>query len=209
MEAKYWHKAWSENKIGFHLSEINPTLEKFGEKLLSKDNQQAFLPMCGKSLDLLWFSQRVDHVYGVELSEKAIRDFFEENNLTFDIEQDESFKVFKSHNISIYCGDFFRFPLEKLSINIIFDRGALVALPLEMRQKYYQKMKSELMSEVSWLLSTFDYPQQEMDGPPFSVTRNEIDAAIGGSFNVELLEQEQTDGFGVDGLKLCAYLIKR
>ena len=86
MEKEFWFNRWQENKIGFHMSKVNPALEKFENKIFlnnSKNDLNVFLPMCGKTLDLIWFSKKVKAVYGVELSKKAILDFFKENNLEY------------------------------------------------------------------------------------------------------------------------------
>ena len=208
MNSSYWFKVWEDNDIGFHLPVVNPALEKFGESLLQNHNGHVFVPLCGKSLDMLWLSKRAEQVYGVELSEKAVLEFFEKNNLKFTLQESETFKVFKSGNITIYCGDVFEFPLNEFEIDFIFDRGSLVAFPLEMREKYYKKFSNELLKKSTWLLCVFDYSQEKMKGPPFSINKDEIDKNLGKIFQVDILDENVFDGFAIEGVKENIYLLK-
>ena len=40
-----------------------------------------FVPLCGKSLDMVWLAQQGHRVIGAELSQRAIDDFFAERGL--------------------------------------------------------------------------------------------------------------------------------
>lgn len=208
MEKEFWHQAWAENRIGFHMSEVNPTLIKFCEKITQCEKRKVLLPLCGKTLDLIWFSEKVEKVYGVELSESAILQFFEENELEYKTREEGPFKIFTSKNIEIYCGDFFEFPIEKLGVELVFDRGALVALPLEMRMNYLQKMKNELPKGSKWLLDVFDYDQNKMDGPPFSVSEDEIRSQLGDEFKIELIDDKPFPLFEIDNFFLKTYFLE-
>lgn len=42
---------------------------------------RVFVPLCGKSLDMIWLAQQGHEVIGVELSPVAVEDFFRENGL--------------------------------------------------------------------------------------------------------------------------------
>jgi thiopurine S-methyltransferase len=53
-----------------------------------------------------------------------------------------------------------------------------------MRPTYAAKLKRLLPPNTPILLITLDYPQDEMPGPPFSVTHREIDVLFGEAFDI-------------------------
>ena len=83
--------------------------------------------------------------------------------------------LWESPEVDILCGDFFALKNEHLyDISAVYDRAALVALASEMREKYVKKMLTLLPEKVSMLLLTLDYDENEKQGPPFSVTEQEV-----------------------------------
>ena len=42
-----------------------------------------FVPLCGKTLDMVWLSEQGFNVVGCEISEVAAQQFFNENNIPF------------------------------------------------------------------------------------------------------------------------------
>uniref|UniRef100_A0A914VBA6 Thiopurine S-methyltransferase n=1 Tax=Plectus sambesii TaxID=2011161 RepID=A0A914VBA6_9BILA len=78
MEVSDWSQRWDDRKIGFHLSEANSILVKNFEQV---KGSTVFVPLCGKTLDMLWLAQQGCTVIGVEAVGKAIEEFFEENGI--------------------------------------------------------------------------------------------------------------------------------
>lgn len=87
MQADFWHARWANNQIGFHLDEINPYLMRHLSRLRLQAGERILVPLCGKTLDLAWLAAQGLEVLGVELSEKAVSDFFEEHDLRPEIDQ--------------------------------------------------------------------------------------------------------------------------
>ena len=54
MEAGFWHERWERAEIGFHQQEINTHLQQFWSHLELCPGQRVFVPLCGKSLDVMW-----------------------------------------------------------------------------------------------------------------------------------------------------------
>ena len=77
----FWHERWEKNNIGFHQEDVNAYLQKYWHKLELKSGQKVFVPLCGKSRDILWLRAQGYFVAGVELSSIAVNAFFGENNL--------------------------------------------------------------------------------------------------------------------------------
>ena len=117
-----WESRWQEDRIGFHLKEVNPYLIQFSDQLLHQNPDRVFVPLCGKTLDLCWLTKKTKRVIGVELVNKAVQDFFAENNITYLIRQEDTLQKFSSKYIDIYLGDFFKLNPEKTSpFKAIYD----------------------------------------------------------------------------------------
>jgi thiopurine S-methyltransferase len=177
MHAEFWLERWQQNQIGFHCEEINPYLQRYLPYFDLEKSSRIFVPLCGKSNDMLWLLAQGYDVVSVELSPLAIAAFFSENALSATISTQGEFTVNQVDGLSIYCGDFFHLTTNDLAgVSAVYDRAALVALPLEMRTAYIEQMKYLLESGTKILLVVFDYLQQEMQGPPFSVSVAEVEA---------------------------------
>ena len=79
MEATYWQDRWDNNLVGFHMDDVNPYLQKYWPVLDIQVGQQVLLPLCGKSLDMLWLAGQGYEVLGIEISPVAVESFFIEN----------------------------------------------------------------------------------------------------------------------------------
>jgi thiopurine S-methyltransferase len=191
MQPEFWHKRWASNQIGFHLPEVNPYLQRFWPQLGLEDGARVLVPLCGKSLDLLWLAREGHEVLGVELSEKAIEDFFNEHQLDPDVSEQGPFKVYRAGSIELWCGDFFELTAGDVAdCSALYDRAALIALPPKMREQYASHLNRILPKESQGLLITLDYDQAQMDGPPFAVLDDEVRRLFGGSWALKILEDQ-------------------
>lgn len=197
MEASFWHEKWELNHIGFHVDKPNPLLINHIDKLKLSDNARLFLPLCGKTLDIPYLLDLGFQVVGIELSEVAIQALFEGLNLTPKISKVESFKLYKAKNIEIYIGDFFDLNRNILgNIDATYDRAALIALPLETRQRY-SKHLTEITPRIPQLIISLEYDQSILKGPPFSVNTTELKQHYAKQYSMECVESNYSD----DGLK--------
>ncbi|MGL6313927.1 thiopurine S-methyltransferase [Vibrio sp. WXL103] len=190
-DAEFWHNKWASNSVGFHLPDVNPLLIKHWDALKPLRSQKVLVPLCGKSEDLVWLAERHVDVQGVELSQIAVRAFFSEHFYTPLVTKvSGQHELYQFDELSIYTGDVFTAPLEKVSL--IYDRAALIALPQEMRADYAQRLDSLLEPGGQILLVTLEYQQDEMQGPPFSVLEQEITQLFTG-YNVTRLATDVAD----------------
>lgn len=186
-----WHSRWRENRIGFHKDSVNPRLANLWPQLGVATDATVFVPLCGKSLDLHWLAARGHTVVGIELSPIAVADFFTEAGLAPAHGARNGFEYAEHGRIRIYCGDFFALTADHLGDPAAcFDRAALIALPSDLRARYMCHLASLLGADCECLLVALDYPQREMDGPPFSVPRDEIMALSEGRFSVGRLADD-------------------
>ena len=205
MKKEFWHQRWALDEIGFHRKDLNPFLLEHWPELNASENDSVFVPLCGKSVDLLWLSQRCKKVLGIELSQKAVEDFFSSNDMTPQITKSEHFSLYQAANIHILCGDLFK--LEQADIadcTLIYDRASLVAFPPDMRTLYAKKLDQLFNFPHKRLLITFDYDQQLMNGPPFAVSPNEVNELLAEDYHIKRLESasviEQNKRFKEKGL---------
>jgi thiopurine S-methyltransferase len=191
MQHEFWHQRWQQNQIGFHNHEINHHLQQQWPKLGVEQNSRMFVPMCGKSNDMLWLLAQGYQVVGVELSPLAVEAFFSDNGLQPTLRQQGDFVISEIDGLQIFCGDFFALRSADLGkIDAVYDRASLVALPYDMRIDYVSHMANLLAPGVIILLVAFDYPQHEMPGPPFSVKNEEVKKLYHAWCDVELLANE-------------------
>ena len=175
MHEDFWQERWARNEIGFHLPEVNPYLPQFWPSLNVPAGAQVLVPLCGKSLDMLWLAEQGYRVLGVELAQAAVEAFFSEQGLVADIDQVGAFRRYRSGAIEVLCGDFFSLTAaDLLECRALYDRAALIALPESMRERYAAHLATILPSGCEGLLVVLDYPQEQMSGPPFSVGEVEV-----------------------------------
>ncbi|AUG06683.1 thiopurine S-methyltransferase [Pseudomonas sp. S09G 359] len=195
MEPKFWQERWARNQIGFHLPEVNPYLQRHWPTLALPDGAKVLVPLCGKSLDLMWLASHGLRVMGVELSEQAVEAFFSEQNLTPRISQRGGFKVYQADLIELWCGDVFALEAEMLAdCTALYDRAALIALPPLMRAQYAEHLNHLLQRGCQGLLVTLDYEQTQKAGPPFAVTDEEVKVLLGAHWALQVLEEQDVLG---------------
>ena len=193
MEHQFWHEKWEINELGFHQDDFNPPLVKHWRTLDIPAGSKVFVPLCGKSMDMLWLAQLGYDVVGVELSEIAARSFFDEHGLRAEYDKVGPFTRYKSDRVQIYCGDFFFLtPAMLHDVVAMFDRGSLIALPADMRVQYVQKLKELLQATVKTLLITISYQDGQITPPPHQVYDEEVNTLYQPWCEVEFLEESET-----------------
>jgi thiopurine S-methyltransferase len=174
MDENFWHQRWETNNIGFHESKANPLLVTYFEALSLAKDSRVFVPLCGKTLDIPWLLSNGYRVAGAELSELAVKQLFEGLGVEPEISDIGEVKHYSATDIDIFVGDIFNLTREMLgSVDAIFDRAALVALPENIRI-LYTKHLIDLTDNAPQLLITYEYDQKLMEGPPFSVCNEEV-----------------------------------
>jgi thiopurine S-methyltransferase len=164
-----WIERWEEGRIGWHEPEGNASLHKHWRGT----GRNVIVPLCGKTVDLLWLEERGNSVTGVELSEIAAKAFFEENGIAYS-RRDGAMPVYSANErrIAIHCGDFFEF--HQSGFDACYDRGSLIALPADIRPAYVSHLESLVDPDTLRLLITLDYDDTIAEGPPFCVNGDEV-----------------------------------
>ncbi len=184
-----WIQRWKDGETGWHRKQVNSKLIEFIDYLQLSQGDTVFVPLCGKSYDMVYLLEQGFKVIGVELSQLAIEQFFDENNLTYTIHQTDQFTMYQGDNITLYCGDYFALDEAILkSVSAVYDRAALIALAVDLRAKYAQHLYSIISNDCRVLLLTLNYPQSQISGPPFAVDEDEVVSLFSNGFECQQLQ---------------------
>ena len=217
MDRDFWLQRWHDNQIGFHQDQPTPLLCKHWASAGVADGATVFVPLAGKSLDMVWLAAQGHRVLGVELSPLAVEQFFAEHDLTPEITESRYGLHHRAGGIELILGDAFGLDAELLArCDAVYDRAALIALPPELRTRYVGELYPRLPAHCRGLLITLEYPQHEKAGPPFSVPEAEVAERYAPHWNVDLLErrdilatQQSFVDAGVTALDTCVYRLAR
>ncbi|PNS09570.1 thiopurine S-methyltransferase [Solilutibacter silvestris] len=216
MQPEFWQQRWREQRIGFHQDHPTALMLKHWPMLDVAPGAQVFVPLAGKSLDMVWLASQGHRVLGVELSQLAVEQFFDENQLSPVIRETKYGRHYVAGLIDLVCGDAFGLDADVLRDCMgVFDRAALVALPADLRQRYAREVYANLPHGCHGLLVTLEYPQHEKDGPPFSVDDAEVHALYAREWAIDLLERERIVPGGprfeegLSRLEMAAYGVRR
>lgn len=201
MHEEFWLGLWERNHIGFHQRKINPFLIDYWPRLQLAAGSRVLVPLCGKSLDMTWLLEQGHRVLGVELAQKAVEDFFAEQQLQAEIRQQGAFRIYRAGALELWCGDFFALNAADVADCVAcYDRAALIALPETLRGRYKAHLRQILPHDCQSLLVTLDYPQEERQGPPFAVPDEVVRRGYAG-WRIELLEEQDAgaDALGQNG----------
>jgi thiopurine S-methyltransferase len=194
MNNEHWLERWKEKNIGFHEDKVNSLLIKHFKNLNLSRNSKIFIPLCGKTLDISWFLSLGHDVMGVELSELAVIELFEELNITPKIQEVNGMIHYSSQGIDIFVGDVLHVTSEMLGkIDVIYDRAALVALHKDVRIKYTKHLR-ELSNTAPQLLFCCEYDQNIMKPTPFSIEADEIKEHYENHYKINLLDRSMIVG---------------
>ena len=105
------------------------------------------------------------------------------------LNQLSSFTHYQAPYIDLFVGDIFNLSIDLVGqIDVIYDRAALVALPIEMRMKYTRHL-IDITCSAPQLILCFEYDQTLMPGPPFSITSKEIHSHYTLNYSLNALER--------------------
>ncbi len=209
MDPEFWLQRWREGRTGFHRDAVLPLLAQYWDAITLPSGSRVFVPLAGKSLDMLWLAARGHRVLAVELSPLAVAQFFADNGLEPVVETTRYGTRYRAGAIEVIHGDAFGLDAAALQdCEGVYDRAALIALPPEMRARYVSHLYASLPQGCRGLLVTLEYPPHEKAGPPFAVDEAEVRQRFGAHWDVDLLERRDIlhaePGFAAEGVTALA-----
>ncbi len=194
MEQSFWLERWQSHQLGWHRQDVNPLLCAHWSSLGLEPSAKVFVPLCGKTLDMWHLAEQGHEVLGCELSGIAAKEFFTEAGIVRAHRQAGHFVRHQGGGVTLLEGDLFHLDSALLAgVEGVFDRGALVALPSEMRIRYVAHVMRVLPCSAQTLLISLEYDQSRIGGPPFSVAAEEVHELYDDTYQVELLYSEDTE----------------
>ncbi|XP_023667557.1 probable thiopurine S-methyltransferase [Paramormyrops kingsleyae] len=219
MAVSEWEERWQTGRIGFHNFHVHKMLQKCIDRVLcGRSGVRFFFPLCGKAVDMKWLADMGHSVVGVEISEMAIKQFFEDHNMTYTEETVPAIpegKLFKSSDgkISLYQCSLYDFSSSVAGqFGGIWDRGSLVAINPCDRERYASILLSLMDKDCRYLLDTLLYNPELFGGPPFAVSDEDIRTLFGSACEVQLLVsqdafEEKHKTWGLDYLTEKVHLL--
>jgi len=211
VEAQFWQNRWRNGQIGFHQSSVDGNLRRHWPELPLRKGGRVFVPLCGKSLDLLWLRDRGHVVMGVELSARGLEDSAGKRRPGAAADTNR-FRCLRSREPGALPGRFFQ--TDALSggrAAAVYDRAALISWAPELRAAYVDHLTAIVRPGTQMLLITLEYPQAQMSGPPFSVDRDEVESLYSKSFEIRelsrqdiLAQEDRLRSLGVPACSRCA-----
>lgn len=199
MEADFWHRRWRKNEIGFHEEDGNHLLKTYIKKLALPAGARIFVPLCGKTRDIAWLLSQGFSVVGIELNTLAVEQLLAELDVRAEHYTVDGFDHHQAcfadgQGLDIFTGNFFAFNQAIMgTVDAVFDRAALVALPEEMRKQYAQHLLA-VSNKCEQLLVCYEYADGLMQGPPHSVNSEEVMRHYATEMNVEQIYREKVEG---------------
>lgn len=212
MQTQFWIDSWNIGgaKTSFHRTDVHPYVLKYFPPTRLR-GKRVLVPLCGKTVDLVYFRAHAAQVIGVELVDKAIQQFFAEQQLPYVRREDR----YEAERLTIIHSNFLSLSQADVGhIDLVYDRAALVALPRLMRLRYVQKINTVLPVGGQQFVNTLEYAPT-LDEPPFSVTAAEVRQYYGAHYHILHLEQPllpqhgMVQKFGLQFLKEHGFLLTK
>ena len=224
-----WHKGWDSGRYsvpgqGFHEAEPNRLLTKYLPymQLIPKDDilkqQRVLVPLCGKSVDMIYFANQKISALGLEAIPRAVNEFSEEINSPKDNasrlheKAEHNWNIKDAGIVSIVQGDALDFKIdEKGPVDAIWDRAALVALRPEDRAAYVSMLHGSIKEGGRVLLVVVEHdmvmpcvesssqsiPNKQVPyGPPYSIPTETVKSLYtnnGFNFLEELYREDKIE----------------
>ena len=192
MQPDFWLDRWRTAQIGFHQAAVDRHLKAYWPQLLVPANSRVFVPLCGKSLDLLWLRNLGHSVLGVELSPVALESFLMEHGIPARRRALADFDVYEADGFTLFCGDYFKLTPALLgSVLAVYDRAALISWTPAARESYVEQLTFLTSPGTQTLLIAVEYPPEQMKGPPFPLMRDTIESLYADRYSIEELARHE------------------
>lgn len=213
-QKQYWCNRWRDNQTGWHLADPHPSLVANLSKILptttatttngattTTPKPVVFVPLCGKTVDLVYLRNHNFRALGCELSEQAVTEFFAElGEAPKKTRINENVEKWEVENIAILLGNIFDIPSLEMAgfpgdqVAAVFDRASLVALPDSIRGQYVEHVK-KLTNNSNQILVTFEHTRPT--APPHSISEELVHKYYEDTYKIEFVSRRNV-GTNID-----------
>ena len=209
---EFWHNRWDKQQIGWHKTVFNELLVKHWSSIKANPGCEVIVPLCGKSLDMLWLANQGHTVVGLEMVDQAVKAFFSDNKLAYSSTKTNAHTKYSSGPFTILQGDIFALESGTIQADAWYDRAAMIAIEPSTRDAYVDQIRTQTKPGAVGLLITFAYPQEQMIGPPFALHDEHVLKLFSKGFEIECLESLNLDDDkdrGLSNVKSSVFKITR
>ncbi|XP_029834896.2 probable thiopurine S-methyltransferase [Ixodes scapularis] len=193
----YWSNRWETGNTPWNRPDIHPLLTAHeNEVLANKRDAQVFIPLCGKAKEVKWFYDRGHRVAGLEYVEKTARQFFEENKLPYEEATCPviNCKILQTvdKRLRIFVCSVFDLKKESVGpVDIIWDRGALVAVNKEDRSRYISVMRPLMSPDCTYILISVVHDDDSYTGFPTSIPDDTVRELFGKEMKITKMAENR------------------
>ena len=212
LSMEFWHHRWETEQIGWHRHEFNDLMVKHWPSLGVSSNAEVLVPLCGKSLDMVWLAEQGHRVVGLEMVEHAVQSFFAERSIQPERVEEQAVVRYEHTPFTLLQGDLFKVEPGRVQADAWYDRAAMIALPDAVRSAYVEQLRNQTKPGAVGLLITYAYPQHEMEGPPFALHDEDVERFYADGFEVERLEHQTLEderGRGLSSITTSVFKLTR
>jgi thiopurine S-methyltransferase len=192
VQPEFWLDRWRTAQIGFHQSAVDRRLLAYWPRLEVAANSAVFVPLCGKSLDLLWLRNQGHSVIGVELAPVAVESFAMEHGVPARRRSLADFDAYEAERLTLFRGDFFKLTAALLGrVSAVYDRAALISWTPGVRASYVDHITALTAPGTRTLLTVVEYPEAQMSGPPFPLSSNDVERLYAQHHSIEQLARHE------------------
>lgn len=209
---EFWHNRWISQQTGWHRAEFNDLLVKHWSSIGAAAQGEVLVPLCGKSLDMVWLAEQGHTIVGLEMVKQAVETFFQERGLNPELTEHDHYTSHAHPPFTLLHGNVFELKPKTVQAEAWYDRAAMIALPVESREAYVAQLRQQTKPGAVGLLITFAYPQEQMQGPPFSLQDEHVLQLFSVGFEVECLETRELEDEkerGLSSLSTSVFRIRK
>ncbi|KPV76316.1 uncharacterized protein RHOBADRAFT_52341 [Rhodotorula graminis WP1] len=176
-----WDQAWKANATPWDAGDVQPAFRELlderwahvGVPLDSLKDGKALVAGCGRGCDAAFIAAHGIDTLGIDLSPTAVQ-----------VARDHlAAQANAPQNITFEAADFFSFPLPSgQPFSFAFDYTFFCAIPPSLRAKWGERYAEVVRPGGLLVALAFPLDGDREGGPPYSVSEEAYDAALGHSF---------------------------
>lgn len=186
-----WMGKWENGETPWHKTVVDRNIINHVDKLTQgKPHASVLVTWCGKSLDMLWLCSQGYSVVGLEISQVAVQQLFQENAIPFSVSKEGRFVAYQAldRELKVILGDQYEMTPETIgTFDAIWDNNAFGSSQPDNRERYVSVVASLLKPNGCMLLANWEYGDSVRDTYPYSLSSSMVKESFQEKFEVQLI----------------------